>query len=45
MDVLYPRESAEFIASIAEDVKINQDGVKSVARQVIQRPSSALVQT
>lgn len=34
MDVLYPRESAEFIASIAEDVKINQDGVKSVARQV-----------
>lgn len=35
MEKLNPRESAKFIASIAEDVKINHNGVKSVADQVV----------
>ena len=34
MELLKPRESAEFIASISTDVKINEEGVKSVAHQV-----------
>jgi len=34
MELLKPRESAEFIASISTDVKINEEGVKSVAHQI-----------
>jgi len=34
MEKLNPRESAKFIASIAEDVTINHNGVKSVADQI-----------
>ena len=37
MELLNPRESAKFIASVAENVIINPDGIKSVAHQVTKR--------